>query len=309
MNAPMLEKNTILVTGASGQVALPIVRALAPQNRVLAFGRFQKPEDRAKLEALGAQVVQGDLARGDLDAIPPALDYVLHFAVARSPKPDFDGDLAANAEAAGLLMARCARAKAFLHCSTAAVYQAKGGEPARESDPLGDHHRVMMPTYSICKIAAEAVVRTGARSLGLPTTIARLGVPYGNNGGWPWYHLMMMKAGVPIPLHPRGPNRFPLLHEDDYVRHIEGLLALASVPATIVNWAGSEDTSIEAWSAYLGELTGLEPKFQSTEQTLESLPLDVSRLEAKLGASRVSWREGLRRMVEARNPELLRSRA
>ena len=302
----MLSGKTVLVTGATGQVALPIVRALAPHNRVLAFGRFLKAEDRTRIAALGAEVVQGDLARGELDAIPQALDYVLHFAVARSPKPDFDGDLAANAEAAGLLMAHCHRAQAFLHCSTAAVYQARGGEPARESDPLGDHHRVMMPTYSICKIAAEAVVRSSARVFGLPTTIARLGVPYGNNGGWPWYHLMMLKGGAPVPIHPRGPNRFPLLHEDDYVRHIEGLLTLASVPATIVNWAGSEDTSIEAWCAYLGELTGLEPKLVPSEKALESLPLDVSRLEAKLGPSQVTWRDGLRRMVEARNPELLR---
>jgi UDP-glucuronate 4-epimerase len=80
------------------------------------------------------------------------------------------------------------------------------------------------------------------------------------------------------------------------------------VPATIVNWAGSEDTSIEAWCAQLAELTGLEAKFQTTEKTLEPLPLDVSRLEAKLGPSRVHWRDGIRRMVEARNPELLRGR-
>jgi nucleoside-diphosphate-sugar epimerase len=303
----MLEDRTILVTGATGQVAFPILRALAPKNRVLAFGRFQKAEDRERVSALGAEVVVGDLASGQLDAVPTAPDAVLHFAVARSPTPDFDGDLAANAEAAGLLMAHCRAAGAFLHCSTAAVYQARGGEPAKESDPLGDHHRVMMPTYSLCKIAAEAVVRTSARVLGLKTTIARLGVPYGNNGGWPWYHLMMMKAGVPIPVHPSGANRFPLLHEDDYTRHIEALLAMADVPAAIVNWAGSEDTSIEAGCGYLAELTGLTPKLEPTEATLEPLPLDVSRLEAKLGPSRIGWQDGLRRMVAARNPELLRS--
>src|SRR5262245_7489780 len=289
----MPEGKTLLVTGATGQVAFPIVRALAPRNRVLAFGRFRKAEERERIAALGAEVVTGDLARGELGAIPETLDAVLHFAVARSGQPDFDGDLAANAEAAGLLMAHCRGARAFLHCSTAAVYQAKGGVPASESDPLGDHHRVMMPTYSLCKIAAEAVVRTSARVFGVPTTIARLGVPYGNNGGWPWYHLMMMKSGVPIPVHPRGPNRFPLLHEEDYVRHIDGLLALAGVPATIGNWAGSDDTSIEEWCAYLGELTGLEPKLAPSEKTLEPLPLDVSRLEAKLGPSRMPWREGL----------------
>jgi nucleoside-diphosphate-sugar epimerase len=303
----MLEGKTILVTGATGQVAFPIVRALAPKNRVLAFGRFRKEAERERVAAAGAEPVQGDLARGEFGAVPRELDAVLHFAVARSGQPDFDGDLAANAEAVGLLMAHCRGARAFLHCSTAAVYQAKDGVPASEGDPLGDHHRVMMPTYSLCKIAAEAVVRTSARVFGVPTTIARLGVPYGNNGGWPWFHLMMMKGGAPIPVHPSGPNRFPLLHEDDYVRHVEGLLALASVPATIVNWAGSEDTSIEAWCAYLGELTGLEPKLVPSEKALAPLPLDVAKLEAKLGPSRVAWRDGIRRMVEARNPELLRS--
>jgi nucleoside-diphosphate-sugar epimerase len=305
----MLAGRTILVTGASGQVAFPIVRALAARNRVLAFGRFQKPEESARVLALGAEVVRGDLAAGALEAIPEEVDAVLHFAVARSAKPDFDGDLAANAEAVGLLMAHCQRAKAFLHCSTAAVYQARGGAPARESDALGDHHRVMMPTYSLCKIAAEAVARASARMFEVKTTIARLGVPYGDNGGWPWYHLMMMKAGAAVPVHPSGPNRFPLLHEDDYVRQVEGLLALASVPATIVNWAGSEDTSIEAWCAELGTLTGLVPKLEPSAKTLEPLPLDVSRLEAKLGPSRVHWRDGIRRMVAARNPELLRGRA
>jgi len=302
----MLQDRTLLVTGATGQVAFPIVRALAPANRVIAFGRFQKAQDRERVAALGAEIAVGDLARGDLDAVPTSVDAVLHFAVARSGTADFDAELVANAEATGLLMAHCRGARAFLHCSSAAVYQARAGEPVRETDPLGDHHRVMMPTYSIGKIAVEAVVRTQARALGLPTTIARLGVPYGDNGGWPWYHLMMMKAGVPVPVHPSGPNRFPLLHEDDYVRHLEGLLAMASVPATVVNWAGSEDTSIEAWCAYLAELTGLTPKLEPTEATLEPLPLDVSRLEAKLGPSRVPWREGLRRMVAARNPELLR---
>ncbi|MBW2243669.1 MAG: NAD(P)-dependent oxidoreductase, partial [Deltaproteobacteria bacterium] len=296
---------TILITGATGQVAFPIARELARNNRVLALGRFQKEEDRARIEGVGAEAVVADLVTGNFSSVPTKLDAVLHFAVARSSQPDFDGDLAMNAEGVGLLMAHCKDARAFLHCSTAGVYQAAEGEPRTEGDPLGDHHRVMMPTYSLAKIAAEAVVRFAARHWKLPTTIARLGVPYGDEGGWPWYHLMMMKSGVPIPVHPDGPNRFPLFHEDDYLRSIEGLLEMASVPATLVNWAGSEDTCIEEWCAYLGELTGLEPKLTAGDQTLAPLPLDVSKLEARVGPSQVSWREGLRRMVEARNPELL----
>ncbi len=300
-----LEDRTILVTGATGQVAFPIARALARSNRVLALGRFAEEEDRERIRGIGAEALRADLAAGDLSAVPGDVDYVLHFAVVRSSTPDFDGDLAMNAEGVGALMAHCREAQAFLHCSTAAVYQAADGEPRSEGDPLGDHHRVMMPTYSLAKIAAEAVVRFAARQWQLPTTIARLGVPYGDQGGWPWYHLMMMKSGVPIPVHERGPNRFPLLHEDDYLRHVPGLLEMADVPATAVNWAGSEDTCIEDWCAYLGELTGLEPKLEASEQALAPLPLDVAKLEARQGPSRVPWREGLRRMVEARNPELL----
>jgi len=116
-----------------------------------------------------------------------------------------------------------------------------------------------------------------------------------------------MKAGVPIPLHPSGPNRFPLFHEDDSARTIDALVEMASVPATIVNWAGSEDTSIEAWCEELGRLTGLAPKFDRTEKALAPLPLDVRKLEARAGKSRVAWREGIRRMVAARNPELLKA--
>ena len=297
----------IIVTGATGQVGLPITRALAQDNRVFALGRFKQPEDAAKIEALGAQPVRADLATGGLGDVPTDADYVLNFAVVRSNVPDFEGDLALNAEGAGLLFAHCRPKRGFLHCSSAAVYQWKNGEPVSEGDPLGDHHRVMMPTYSLCKIAAEAVVRFCARQWSVPTTIARLGVPYGNNGGWPWYHLMMMKAGVPIPLHASGPNRFPLLHEDDIVRTLDALFEMASVPATIVNWAGSEQTSIEEWCAELSALTGLAPKFDRTEKTLAPLPLDVRKLEARAGKSRVPWRDGIRRMVEARNPELLKT--
>src|SRR5262249_57454282 len=106
-----------------------------------------------------------------------------------------------------------------------------------------------------------------------------------------------------------GGARLARLEEGDCGPRVGGPPAPGSVPARIVNWAGSEDTSIEAWCGYLGELTGLEARLQATEATLEPLPLDVSRLEAKLGPSRVHWRDGIRRMVAARNPELLRGSA
>ena len=177
--------------------------------------------------------------------------------------------------------------------------------PALETDALGDNHRVLMPTYSICKITAETVASFAAKELGLPTTIARLSVPYGSNGGWPWFHLMMMKAGQPIPVHVDGPNVFNPIHEDDYIAQLPRMLEVASVPPTVLNWGG-ETASIEDWCGLLGELTGLEPALSRTDQTLGPLPVDLTRLHEIVGRAQVPWRDGIRRMVETRNPELLR---
>jgi nucleoside-diphosphate-sugar epimerase len=291
----------ILVSGPTSQVARAVLRALAPGSRVFGLGRLRKAEERAALEALGVEPIAADLAE-DLPPLPP-VDVVLHFAVVKSG--DFERDLRANAEGSGRLLARCRAARAFLHVSSAAVYEYAGQAPRAEDAPLGDNHRVLMPTYSLAKIAAESTVRFAAREFGVPTTIARLSVPYGDAGGWPWYHLMMMKAGAPIPVHRQQPNVYNPLHEDDYVAQLPGLLALASVPATTLNWGGSEPASIEDWTAWLSELTGLEARLQPTERALGSLALDLTRMHAALGRTKIGWRDGIRRMVAARNPDLL----
>jgi nucleoside-diphosphate-sugar epimerase len=303
----MLESQKILVTGPTSQVGRPVVERLAKTNEVWGLARFSKAEDRAKIEALNARTLAIDLADDGLDEVPEDFDYVLNFAVVKSG--DFQYDLRANAEGAGRLMAHCRRAKAFLHCSTGGVYQYAAHDPLKESDPLGDNHRVMMPTYSISKIAAESVARFAARQWNLPTTIARFSVPYGSNGGWPWYHLMMMKAGASIPVHPDKPNLYNPIHEDDYIEMIPALLEIASVPAITINWGGSEATSIEEWCAYLGELTGLEPKFEYTEKSFGSVILDPTLMHEKVGRTKVDWRDGIRRMVETCNPELLLERS
>ncbi len=287
----------ILVTGATGQVALPVALALAAENDVIAVARFKDAALREQLDAAGVQCVVVDLAQGSLADVPNNVDYVCNFAVVKSNK--WEVDLAGNAEAAGLLMAHCRDARAFLHCSSTGVYEAADGTPQRETDPLGDNHRVMMPTYSISKIAAEAVVRTTCRLFEVPTTIARLNVPYGDGGGWPAFHLALMLAGRPVPVWPDGPSRFNPIHEDDIVATLPAMLEAASVPATIVNWGGDQETSIEAWCEYMGELVGVEPQFERTTNTIGGIPTDNTKRLALVGPTSVGWKDGLRRMVEA----------
>jgi nucleoside-diphosphate-sugar epimerase len=295
----------ILITGPTGQVAMPVVEYYAKIADVYALARFRNAEDRAALEALGAKTLQADLADPDTIAlIPDDFDYVLNFAVVKTG--DFEYDLAANGEGVGYLMTHCAKARAFLHFSSTAVYEYNGHELRKENDPLGDNHRAMFPTYSISKIAAETVCRFVARQHKIPTTIARLSVPYGDNGGWMYFHMLMMQQGIPIDIHPERPNYYNLLHVDDYIEKIPYLLAAATPEVTTTNFGGSQKTSIEEWCAYISELTGFEPKFNETRSAFGSLSIDPTKMHELIGETRVDWREGIRRQLQHLAPEVLK---
>lgn len=300
-----LEGSKILITGPTGQVALPVVEHFARIADVYALARFSKEEDRQKIADLGATVIAADLAKSEsLAAIPEDIDYVLNFAVVKTG--DFEYDLAANGEGVGNLMMRCHNAKAFVHFSSTAVYEYAGHEPRAENAPLGDNHRMMFPTYSISKIASETVCRFTARHLGMPTTIARLSVPYGDNGGWMYYHMLMMQQDIPIDLHPEKPNYYNPLHVDDYIEKIPYLLGAASEDVTTVNFGGSEKVSVEEWCAYIGELTGFEATFRDNPKAFGSLAIDTTRMHELIGPTRVGWRDGVRSQIEHLAPELLK---
>ena len=286
-----IENCRILVAGACGQVGRPVVAHLARNNEVFALARYTKSEDEELVRAAGAIPVKADLGAATLPDLPGNLDYAFNYAVVRSG--EFAYDLAANAEGAGRLMMACRDVTAFVHCSSTAVYAYGGHNPRTEDAPLGDNHRAMFPTYSISKIAAESVVRFVARQEGIPTTIARLSVPYGNHGGWPYYHLLMMQAGVPIDIHPERPNSYNLLHEIDHNDKLPALCQIASPDATTLNFGGSESTSIEEWTDWLSELTGLEARFKEEAGAFGSLAIDPTRMHELIGPTTVGWRCGI----------------
>jgi len=293
----------ILITGPTGQVASPIAQALAAENEVWGIARFTNAAAREALEKSGVRCETANLAAGDFSGLPSDFDYVLNLAVAKSG--NWEKDLAANAESIGLLMAHCRKAKAFLHCSSGAVYDPPDDEPRTERAALGDNHKPLFPTYSISKIAGEVVARTMARAVGVPTTIGRLNVPYGDNGGWPFYHMEMMLGGIPIPVPAGGPARYNPIHEDDIIATLPKLLDAASVPATTVNWCGDQPVSLQEWCGYLGSLVGKEPVFEASEQALRGNPTDVTRMHELIGGTTVDWQDGLRRMAAKFHPELV----
>lgn len=296
MSLSTLRNQRIVITGATSFVAQPIVKALSQDNEVFAAARYKKESDKQKIEQLGAIAVSLDLGNANFSALPQDVDYVLNFAVAKSGK--WQVDIPVNAHGIGELMLHYRNAKAVLHCSSTAVYHPAGQQVLDENAPLGDSHRPIFETYSISKIAAETVASFVAKSFDIPLTIARLNVPYGNFACWPYFHYMMMKNNMPIELHPAGPNSYMPIHEDDYVAALPHLLNAASKETCVVNLAGQEAVSIEQWCAYIGELTGLTPQFATNEKSLGSVQVDTSKLVALAGASKVQWKDGIRKMLE-----------
>ena len=86
------------------------------------------------------------------------------------------------------------------------------------------------------------------------------------------------------------------------------LLDAASVPATIVNWAGDEVVSIQDMVAHGAGLLGVPPRIEVTEVPGASIgsAADPARRKAITGPCRVPWREGIRRVLEELYPDRVR---
>ena len=303
---PMLSGEKILITGPAGQIAFPMAQYLAADNEVWGIARFSEAGSRERVEALGVTTRVVDLAVGDYSEVPQDFSYVLHLATFQTSGEDYDWALRVNAEGTGLLLAHTRRAKAALVMSTFTVYS-RNEDPYHafaETDPIGDCRPVHSPTYTVSKIAEEAVARTAARALDLPVVIARMNAAYGPNGGLPGYQLDWMMAGQPIALRAPGPTPYSPIHQDDINAQVEAMLSLASVPAPIVNWAGDEAVTAEAWCALLAELTGLQPRYEYVEHpgAPEGAVSDNTRRRERIGACSIQWRDGMRDMFESRYP-------
>jgi nucleoside-diphosphate-sugar epimerase len=303
-----LSGEKVLVTGAAGQIGLPMSRRLAHDNEVWGAARFRAEGSQQRLADAGVRPIRIDLASGDYDELPTDFTYVVHLAAYIGPNPDFNRAMRNNAETVGLLIQHCRHAKAMLVMSTHSVYR-PNPDPEHaysESDPLGETHQVFAPTYSMTKIGEEAVARTCARLFDLPVTIARMNASYGPNGGLPAYDADAVVKGLPVVTR-HDPSWYSPIFEDDINEQVPALLEAASVPATIVNWAGDEVVSVQEWSSFAGELTGTTATVDAGRPSDGPLGAvaDVTRRLEITGPCRVGWRDGMRATLLARHPDAL----
>ena len=296
----MLKNEKILITGATGKIAFPIARELAKQNEVWGMARMSKADDAQRLTESGIKPLQFDMAEGDISSLPGDFSYVFHAAVDPG-QGSWRACAQTNVQRSADLLYHCRGARGFVYCSTGSIYAYQGQRPLTESDPPGVPLRA---NYSFSKIAAEETLTWVASHFTIPLTIIRVCSTYGPLGGAPADRFEAILQGKPIRVHPDKPNNYNPIYEDDYVDLGIRALEVASTPPVTVNWSGSETVSIEEYCTYLGELVGIEPQFEYTEDAHTPLWPDTTYMHEVLGRTRVPWREGMRRMVEARHPEL-----
>ena len=300
----MLQNEKILITGATGKIAFPIARALAKRNEVWGAARLGNPGDRDKLTAAGIRPLLLDMLGADFSAVPRDFTHVFHAAVDPG-QGDWRRCARTNGHNSGELLHHCRKAKGFVYCSSGSIYQYQGHRPLTEADGPGVPLRA---NYSFSKIAGEAVCTWIAGHFEIPLTIIRICSTYGPLGGAPADRLEMMLKEKPIRLHPDRPNNYNPIYEDDYVEFGIRAMEIAAIPPVVVNWSGSETVSVEDYCTYMGELVGVQPIFEYTPEAHTPLWPDVTLMHQILGRTKVHWRDGMRMMIEARHPELLRAR-
>ncbi len=294
-----LSGKRVLVTGASGLVALPVAVELAKNNEVFAVARYSNADQKRKIEAAGAKAISFDMFEEDLSPLPKEVDVVINYAVL----PPNHGNRAydVNVAATGRLARRYREAEAFVHGSTGSLYEYQGERPLREDDPYGLHSAG--ENYAASKIASEYLMKHISLDYELPVTLIRIFSFYGPRGGGVTQRVDQVLRGEPVSVYPGAKNWHTPLYEDDYVEKTIACAGIAKVGAEIINVGGSESITTQDYCRIAGEMVGKEPIFVENGK---SWPIwaDTTKMERLLGPSKVSVREGVRRIIESAGERL-----
>jgi nucleoside-diphosphate-sugar epimerase len=247
----------VFVTGGSGYLGQPVIRALRQQgHEVAALARSEAAA--AAVSRLGAAAVRGGL--GDLGTLrdaAAAADGVIHLAQDRGPR------VAETDQAAAQAMQDGVGAGPYVHTSGAWVYGDTGGT-VDESAPFAP------PPVVAWRLANEERVLARAGAGGHPV-IVMPGLVYGYGAG-------LIEQSFTAPARSRGTVRFigdgtshwALVHVDD----IAGLYARAlAAPAGAV-YVGVGEPALT-----VGQIAGALSQAAGCPGRTESITLDEARRE------------------------------
>jgi nucleoside-diphosphate-sugar epimerase len=241
----------VLVTGGTGRIGAPLVRALLARGaRVSVLTR--DPARAAALADAGAKLVRGSLFDAGLADAARGASTVYHLAGGvRGRGTDTPDKLNREGTLAVLDAVRGRTLRAFVLASSGAVYGDRSGLWVGEDYPASPNTR-----YGESKAAAEAAVQAS----GVPFRVARIAATYGP--GFAFLLADQMRAGRAW-LPGEGRNHVPVGHVDDIVA---ALLRLGEDDASgVYHLAGRTTPTLKEFYTSVHAISGGTPvRFWST---------------------------------------------
>jgi nucleoside-diphosphate-sugar epimerase len=243
------------VTGGTGFIGGPLVRRLLAEGvtvRVLA-----RPSSRAKeLEAIGAQVVSGDLGDGErIKKAVEGVDVVFHIAAKVNPpgtKAEFFETNAGGTER--ILQAALDRgARKVVYLSSISVYGLIGkGERIDETTGF-DAAPELRDYYAASKIAADQFAVSFAKKTGFPVVIFRPGLIYGPGRPLP-LGLLGFAVGKTNVVFGQPNHRVPLSYTENLLDAMQLLARLKAASLRQYIIVDDDELTLGQYHAVLGEI-------------------------------------------------------
>lgn len=321
----------VALTGGSGFVGGALVRALVGEG-VAVRALVRRPEAEARLAALGAATVRGELGSGSPPRTLVGEGDVLIHAAARVALTgswrDFQRDTVDGTR--DLLDAALPRRPArVVYVSSGAVYAASDGRDGYAADRVPARPDAAN-RYGVAKLAAETLVRAACDRAGCAWTILRLGFLYGPGNGALHRPLKALLSSRRLRIIGDGENRIATVHVDDAVRSIVLAARHPAAAGRVFDVASEERVTQKTFIDEMADALGLprptrrvplrlavaaaagvegwaalrrrEAPFSRAMVGLMAVDqvLDASAIRAELGwTPRVRFAEGMRRMRAA----------
>ena len=258
----MANEEGVFLTGGTGLLGSHVCDRLS-QARIPVRALCRPSSSSAHLEASGATLVAGDVRAepSDISVAMGSVSTVVHSAAAVYPGWPWPDIQALNVHGARRTAEAAARngVRHFVHVSSVAVYGPKDG-PVTEDDPL-DCPLSDGDLYARSKREAEFAVQEVARETGLPLTILRPAVVYGERDRHfvPRLRRMLRWRLVPVPGGATAP--LPVVYAGnvaDCVARIVECGAPSNAPV-IYNLAYDDPLSLRALLRGLAQAMGARP--------------------------------------------------
>ena len=253
----------VLVTGGAGFIGSHFVKRLVASGEdVVVLDKLTYSGNRANLDGIGAEFVQGDICdREAVAAAAEGCDAIVNFAAETHVDRSILGatEFIETDVLGTYVLLEWARehGSRVVQVSTDEVYgDVASGYSSREDDPL----RPSSP-YAASKAGGDLQVVAAVRTYGVDASITRGSNTYGPNQ-YPEKIIPLFVTnaldGEPLPLYGDGRQRRDWLHVDDHCAAVELVLREGGA-GEIYNVGAGEELENRELTKRILELTGADP--------------------------------------------------